>query len=278
MLDWMKREMPLAAVIGGCGGMGLACVRRLAQQHAVVLADIDPAKAATIADALGAEGHSVLPLACDVTDPASVADLFARVAAIAPLQTLAHVVGLSPSMAGWARVMDVNLPGAARVADAALPAMARGGAAIFVASLAAHAPAPDQAMLDILDVPLADGLNAAVAGALGREPTSADAYRLSKLGLVRMCRRLSPAWGLRGARIVSLSPGLIRTPMGDLEFKGSPQKQGLLDRTPLGRQGTLDEICDALEFLASDRASFISGTDLLVDGGVAAAGEFPRGG
>jgi NAD(P)-dependent dehydrogenase (short-subunit alcohol dehydrogenase family) len=78
-------------------------------------------------------------------------------------------------------------------------------------------------------------------------------------------------WGDRGARIVSLSPGLIATTMGALEFANSPQKRQLYEQTPLQREGTMVEIADAVEFLTSDRASFISGTDLLVDGGIAAA-------
>ena len=72
-----------------------------------------------------------------------------------------------------------------------------------------------------------------------------------------------------GARIVSLSPGLIATPQGAREFEKSAGKMKLYERTPLGREGTMLEIADAIEFLASDRASFISGTDLLVDGGLA---------
>jgi NAD(P)-dependent dehydrogenase (short-subunit alcohol dehydrogenase family) len=74
-----------------------------------------------------------------------------------------------------------------------------------------------------------------------------------------------------GARIVSLSPGLIATPMGALEFERQPVKYDLLAKTPIRREGTMLEIADTIEFLASDRASFISGIDLLVDGGLTAA-------
>ena len=86
-----------------------------------------------------------------------------------------------------------------------------------------------------------------------------------------MCRRRAAAWGARGARIVSLSPGLIATPMGALEFAAQPAKRALLPLTPLQREGTMVEIADAVDFLVSDRASFITGTDLLVDGGIHAA-------
>jgi len=96
-------------------------------------------------------------------------------------------------------------------------------------------------------------------------------YGLSKFALIRMCERQASAWGKIGARILSVSPGLIATPMGALEFKGSPQKYDLLAKTPLARQGSMIEIADAVEFLSSDKASFITGTDVLVDGGIKAA-------
>ena len=85
-------------------------------------------------------------------------------------------------------------------------------------------------------------------------------YQLSKLGLIRLCRRLANAWGRTGARILSLSPGLIDSPMGRLESQNQPVKQTLLTATPLGRQGTLLEVADAIEYLASDRARFVTGT------------------
>jgi NAD(P)-dependent dehydrogenase (short-subunit alcohol dehydrogenase family) len=276
--DRLRDDLPLAIVVGGCGGMGLACVRRLAQDHAVILADIDGGKAEDAAAALREEGYTVVAQRCDATDTASLSELVARGGEIGPIRAFVYVLGLSPSMADWRRIMNVNLVAAALAAEVVLPAMATGGAALFIASLAAHGLKLDDAMLTVLDDPLAPGFLAAVEARAGKAPTSADAYRLSKHGLVRMCRRLAPRWGARGARILSLSPGLIRTPMGDLEFAKTPAKDGLLERTPLQRQGALTEIADAVDFLCSDRASFVTGTDLLVDGGLAAASEFMIGG
>lgn len=271
LVDRTRDHLPLAVVIGGCGGMGLACVRRLAQRHRVLLADLDGAHATRLCETLRIEGLTVIPQRCDVTSPESVNGLAERAQALGPVQSLAHVVGLSPSLGTWSQILDVNLVGAARVAEALLPTMARGGAAVFVASLAAHFIDPDTALRDRLDKPLAPGLLADVAAHLGHEPTPVEAYGLSKFALLRLVRRLASPWGSHGARIVSLSPGLIRTPMGDIELRNQPVKATLLEKTPLGRQGELTEIADAMDFLCSHRASFISGTDLLVDGGVAAA-------
>jgi len=270
-----RTDLPLAAVIGGCGGMGLACARRLGQRHAVMLVDIDAERLEIVAAELRRENHVVLPIVCDVSSSDSIASLAATIAAKGRLRAVAHVVALSPSMADWRRIMDVNLVGAANMADALLPLMEKGGAAVFVSSIGGHMGQYDKALLTTLDDPQSPDFMSALVRVLGREPNTVESYCLSKLGLMRMCRRLALQWGGAGARILSLSPGFIASPMGLREAREQPQRQLLVERTPLARQGTLIEIADAMEFLCSDRASFISGTDILVDGGCAAAHEYP---
>ena len=182
---------------------------------------------------------------------------------------------LSPSMADWRTILAVNWLGAMRIERAFHTRAGQGSVAIFISSLAAHAPPPEPEAIALFDAgPLDDAIARLEAATAGHEP--ADAYRLSKFAMNRMCRRRAAAWGARGARIVSLSPGLIATPMGALEFKGSPGKVALYEKTPLAREGTMIEIAAATEFLASDAASFISGTDLLIDGGLSAALQFPE--
>jgi NAD(P)-dependent dehydrogenase (short-subunit alcohol dehydrogenase family) len=97
------------------------------------------------------------------------------------------------------------------------------------------------------------------------------AYGLAKRGVQRLVQRAAVAWGVRGGRINSVSPGMIDTPMGRQEFEQQPLMQVMLDMTPLGREGTADELADAVTFLLSDAATFVTGTDLLVDGGIVAA-------
>jgi NAD(P)-dependent dehydrogenase (short-subunit alcohol dehydrogenase family) len=121
---------------------------------------------------------------------------------------------------------------------------------------------------DMTDLELPDRM----AAALGEgQATPQLTYPISKSALMAYVRRRAPAWGECGARILSLSPGLIASPQGAREFERSPGKVKLYERTPLQHEGTMLEIADAIEFLASDRASFITGTDLLVDGGLSAA-------
>jgi NAD(P)-dependent dehydrogenase (short-subunit alcohol dehydrogenase family) len=268
-LDHWWPEQPLAVVVG-VGGLGRAVARRLGQTHKLLLCDLDPARLEAVAAPLREDGLQVHTAVCDVTSAASVRALAETAGRIGPVRTLAHVAGLSPSMADWRTILTVNLRGPALMADAMLPLTAPGAAAVFVASLAAHLQTFESGVLSLLDNPLASDWLEVLTAALGAQPSTAQAYMLSKVGLLRLCRRHARRWGERRARIVSLSPGLIATPMGRLEFR-SEQKRELFKHSPLGRQGSMDEICDAVEFLVSDRASFISGTDLLVDGGIAAA-------
>lgn len=270
-----RADLPLAVVIGA-GGMGTAVARRMAQGHRVLLADIDGEAAARQAQAIAVEGGQVGGIACDVTRPASVAALAAQVSALGGFRTLVHVAGLSIAADDFARIVMVNLHGPALVAGALRPLARPGSSAILIASLAAHSFRADDAALEVLADPAAPDLAERLAAVLGPEGANPQmAYTLSKIGLLAMARREAADWGRAGARILSLSPGLIATPMGALAYEKSAGKRAMLERSPLGREGTMTEIADAVEFLASDRASFISGTDLLVDGGLAGALGFP---
>lgn len=272
-----RSDLPIAVVVGA-GGMGAAIARRLGARHRLILADRDPAHLDRLIAALRVEGHDARGVLCDVTDPVAVAKLAQAVSEAGPLAALAHVVGLSPSMGDFRAIMAVNLVGARLIHDAMLPLAGTGAAAIFIASLAAHAAPIDVSLHAILDDPLAPAFLDTLEGALGEPATPTLAYRLSKSALIRLCQREARAWGTRGARILSLSPGLIATPMGALEFEKQPMKYDMLAATPLAREGTMLEIAATVDFLVSRDASFISGTDILVDGGLLAASRHPSSG
>jgi NAD(P)-dependent dehydrogenase (short-subunit alcohol dehydrogenase family) len=266
-----RRPGQALAVVVGAGGMAMAIARRLGDSYRVMLADRDGEHLERQVAALRSEGHEATGVVCDVVDPAAVRSLAAAAEQSGPVRALAHVVGLSPSMADGDTVLCVNLVGPTLVADAFVELARPGTAAVFVSSLAGHLGALTPEETAVLDDPLAPDFAAAVAAATGGDLDSAKAYQLSKAALLRMCRQRAAVWGARGARIVSLSPGLIATPMGAREFAAQPEKRRLLPLTPLGREGTMVEIADAVDFLLSDRASFITGVDLLVDGGISSA-------
>jgi NAD(P)-dependent dehydrogenase (short-subunit alcohol dehydrogenase family) len=264
--------MPLAVVVGA-GGMGAVIARTLAANYRVLLVDIDLQRAIAVADAIRAEGAQIDAAHCDVTSHASVHSLADLVAERGGLRVLAHVAGLSPTMGDFDRILRVNLLGPALVTEALLPHAVPGAAAVLIASLGAHVCAFDDNVLAILrenanapDLP--DRLRPALQNATA---DANAAYQLSKFGLIMLARRLASEWCARDARIVSLSPGIIVTPMGDKEFDDNPAKRKLFEMSPIKRQGTMEEIADVVAFLVSSKASFISGTDILVDGGFSGA-------
>jgi NAD(P)-dependent dehydrogenase (short-subunit alcohol dehydrogenase family) len=266
-----RADLPLAVVIGA-GAMGMAVARRLAQQYRVLLADVDAHRVEERAAAMRSEGCDASSIVCDITAPESVQTLSATVAEKGGLAVLAHVAGLSPSLGNFRSIMSVNLRGAALVAEALLPLARQGSAAVLISSLAAHNFTPANEVIEILHKPTADDLTERLEIALGSEAATPQmAYAYSKWGLMSLVRRSATLWGARGARIVSISPGLIATTQGALEFQKSEGKRRMFHLTPLKREGTMLEIADAVEFLTSSRASFISGTDLLVDGGLSSA-------
>lgn len=264
-LDW-----PTAVVVGA-GGLGMAVARRLGLDHRLLIADRDAAHVEQHCAELRAQGYDASAIACDVTRPADITALAEAASAHGRVRTLAHVVGLSPAARDFSAIMAVNLVGAAGVAEAFLTVLEHGGAGVFISSSAAHMQDPAPGLLPLLDDPLQPDFIAALAERLGGDADANRAYALSKAALNRMCRRLAPVWGRQGLRIVSLSPGLIASPQGAESYKHSAGKMALLEAAPLGRECSMLEITGVVAFLASDQASYITGTDILVDGGLIAA-------
>jgi NAD(P)-dependent dehydrogenase (short-subunit alcohol dehydrogenase family) len=269
MLRAMAGRVRVAVVTGGGGDMGLACARRLgARGLRLCLAEFAPERLARARAELEKAGHEVTGVPCDVSDPQAIGRLARTAAGLGEIGALVHTAGLSPTMADGRRIVEVNLIGTALLVEAFLPLARRGTAAVLIASQAGHfsrnARTPQ---LDaLLDAPLRPGFLEAL-GQLHPTYLGLAAYGVSKYGVLRLAIRESVRWGARGARIVSLSPGIIDTGMGRQEYAAQPLMKTLVERTPLGRQGTAQEIASAVDFLCSDDASFITGTDLLVDGG-----------
>lgn len=249
--------MKVVVVTGAARGMGRACVDRLRNQADHVLAvDLDAP------DIDGVEG-----VACDVSNADAVARVADQVRELGSFRALVHAAGISPTMADARRVFEVDLVGTQLLLDAFEPLVEAGSSAVCFASSAAYQVAlmgSDPDLDAFVEDPKADGF---LDNAADRFDDSGLAYAWAKRGVIRAAARAAVSWGRRGGRVNSLSPGLIDTGMGRQEFDAQPIMQVMLDNTPLGRLGRPEEVAALVAFLVSDEASFISGIDILIDGG-----------
>ncbi|MDT0509770.1 SDR family oxidoreductase [Novosphingobium sp. MMS21-SN21R] len=258
-------------ITGATGGMGRAIAEAFARDgKPMILCDLNADALEALNSSLGAVTHVSL-LAGDVSDPAYRARIVAALGS-SKIATLVHAAGVSPSMADGKRVLAINFTATQALVEALLPFMAPSGVAILIASNSGQILA--RPFIDRAVGKLLRGQIGLVARLMLRSPRMA--YPLSKRAVQLYVQAMAPAFGKAGARIVSLSPGIINTDMARLERQAGPEMDRMIAVTPLGRPGIAEEIASVVSFLASPAASYITGTDMLVDGGtvagIAAAG------
>lgn len=266
---------PLAVVIG-CGGMGTAIARALGRRHPLLMVDNDRQRLDATVAALVHDGYAASGQCCDITDAGQLRALGEILAASGGVRALAHVAAVGKSIGSWRRLMEIDLLGAVHVAGTVGPHMVPGSAALFISSLASYLPPLDTKLDALLEDPLQPGFLDALEAYHAREPDFDWAYNYAKLGVNLLAERLARDWAGRNARALSLSPGMIDSPMARVEGDTLPSHDGTEARVtrsdkareiPLRREGSLVEITNVVDFLLSDGASFINGIDITVDGG-----------
>jgi NAD(P)-dependent dehydrogenase (short-subunit alcohol dehydrogenase family) len=269
---------PLALITGAGGGMGAACARVLGRRYRLLLNARRPEQLAALASQLRDDGVQVMAeVTGDLAAPQTIESIGRSLDQYGPLNALVHAAGVSPSLGSWQTIVNVNIGATLNLLDAAEPRLAPGAAAVLISSVAAHmfpSTAEIDTMLDkVVAEDVASQLEAAIracATSTDPHPLSESAYYISKYAVTRLAERRAQRWGELHARLVSVSPGMVATSMGHLEARETPDAAGLAERAPVGRWGTPLDIAEAVEFLLSGAASFISGCDLRVDGGLAA--------
>jgi NAD(P)-dependent dehydrogenase (short-subunit alcohol dehydrogenase family) len=264
-------------VVIGAGSIGQAIARRVSAGKHVLLADLRQPHADTAAQILADAGFDVSTATVDVSSRTSVHALIENAVAIGDVTGVIHAAGVSPSQASPQTILSVDLYGTALVLEEFGNVIAAGGAGVVIASQSGHRLGALSAEQDTaLALTPADELLALPMLQPDRITDPLHAYQLSKRGNALRVAAEAVRWGRRGARVNTISPGIIITPLARDELTG-PRGEGyrrMIELSPVGRAGTPDEVGTVGALLMGADGAFITGSDFLMDGGVTASYRF----
>ncbi len=261
-------------ILTGAGQIGMAIARRMGYGMKIVIGDKRRDNAETIAETMNKAGFETVPVEMDLSSRESILELIDSAKHYGEIQMLINAAGVSPSQASIETILHVDLYGTAVLLEEVGKVIAEGGTGVTISSQSGHrlpalgteideqlamTPAEDLLKLDILQpANIRDTLHA---------------YQLAKRCNVKRVMSESVRWGERGARINSISPGIIVTPLAIDEFNGPRGDfyKNMFAKCPAGRPGTADEVANVAELLMSERGAFITGSDFLIDGGATAS-------
>ncbi len=261
-------------VVIGAGSIGQAIARRVSAGKRVLLADLREENAAAAARTLADAGFEVSVARVDVSSRVSVQALVGTAVALGAVSGVIHAAGVSPSQASPETILKVDLYGTALVLEAFGEVIAQGGSGVVISSQSGHRlPALSAEQDRALATTPADALLALSMLQPEQIRDSLHAYQLSKRGNSLRVMAEAVRWGKRGARVNTISPGIIITPLARDELTG-PRGAGyrrMIELCAAGRAGTPDEVGNVAALLMGPDGGFISGSDFLMDGGVTAA-------
>ncbi len=263
----------LCVVTGGGSGMGFETARILGKTMKIILVGRTPAKLENAIRQLNQAGIQAEAFPADTGDRASVEKLAAYAASLGKIKAVIHAAGISPHMADGDKILEVNALGTIHINEVFGGVMAENSCILNVASMAAYMIPEERTPKPLYALSLQDeaGFLAGMKQILGSVPEDSRpgmAYSLSKHFVRWYTEKMALRLGNKGIRVVSISPGTFRTPMGILEGE---QAAGFAAKGALGRMGEPEEIARMMAFMVSDECSYLTGADVLYDGGSIAA-------
>lgn len=269
----MRTEKKVCVVTGGSSGMGFAAARRMGRKgYALVLAARTPAKLENALAQLTADGAEAVACPCDISDWASVQELASCAAGMGTVTTVLHIAGMSPHMGDAEQILRGNALGTVHIHDAFYPVLAEGGVLVDTSSMSAYLT--PEFIMPKRAFPLAQTDREAFmkkmmarVGLLPARSRAGAAYAISKYFVIQYARMEAARFGKRGVRVLSVTPGNFETPMGALEAK---EAQAYLKFNALPRLGQPDEIAAMFEAVSDPAMGYLTGTDILCDGGCVA--------
>ena len=261
-------------ILTGAGQIGMAIARRMGYGIKIVIGDKKPENAQAIAKTMNNAGFDVVPLEMDLSSRASIQNIITEAQKYGDITMLVNAAGVSPSQAPIEAILKVDLYGTAVLLEEVGQVIAPGGVGVTISSQSGHrmkqfTPEEDEQLActpaeELLKLPLLQPENI---------QDTLHAYQLANRCTEKRVMAESVKWGAKGARINSISPGIIVTPLAMDEFNGPRGDfyKNMFAKCPAGRPGTADEVANVAELLMSHKGAFITGADFLVDGGATAS-------
>lgn len=266
----MKKVM----ILTGAGQIGMAIARRMGYGMKIVVGDKKIENAQEIAQIMNKAGFDVFPMEMDLSDRTSILNLIAEAQKYGEITMLVNAAGVSPSQAPIKTILKVDLYGTAVLLEEVGKVISPGGVGVTISSQSGHrmkqlTPEEDEQLActpteELLSLDLLQPENIS---------DTLHAYQMAKRCNEKRVMAEAVKWGEKGARLNSISPGIIVTPLALDEFNGPRGDfyKSMFAKCPAGRPGTADEVANVAELLMSDKGAFITGSDFLIDGGATAS-------
>ena len=253
-------------ITGGSSGIGLQCAKRF-KEGTVLITGRNEEKLKKAEEELKKEGIDVVYKSSDISDVDSIKELFKYAKTIGKVKTVVNSAGVSGGTVDSRRTFEIDLLGTEHLIEETLNVAEESTVLILIASMMGHTIPANPEYDKYLENPSQEGAIEALVKCV--DDKSDKAYNFSKRGVHLLVKKYAQAFGEKEARIVSVSPGIIMTPMAERAAADYPERMEFMKKmTPMSRNGRPEDIANAVCFMASDNASFITGVDLLVDGGL----------